>query len=211
MKNTNTANRLKEIMSERNLRQVDILNMTKPYCERYGVKMNKSDISQYCSGKVEPNQDKLFILSAALNVDASWLMGYDVSSEPEKFASVKRDYCIYKAVSEGFRSFGWEIDLEQIDDSKIQYIISNNTCSITVGEEVVSSIENRLKRFLIKELKDIFVKQNNELFDNMAQFPVVNDNNHLEVLAAHERTDIKVTDEMRKHDKDIMMDDSEWE
>ena len=35
--------------------------------------------------------------------------------------------------------------------------------------------------------------------------------NHLEVLAAHERTDIKVTDEMRKHDKDIMMDDSEWE
>ncbi len=30
-------------------------------------------------------------------------------------------------------------------------------------------------------------------------------------MAAHERTDIKVTDEMRKHDKDIMMDDSEWE
>lgn len=28
---------------------------------------------------------------------------------------------------------------------------------------------------------------------------------------ADERTDIKVTDEMRKHDKDIMMDDSEWE
>ena len=36
-------------------------------------------------------------------------------------------------------------------------------------------------------------------------------NDHLKVLAAHERTDIKVTDEMRKHDKDIMMDDSEWE
>lgn len=35
--------------------------------------------------------------------------------------------------------------------------------------------------------------------------------NDLSVLAAHERTDIKVTDEMRKHDKDIMMDDSEWE
>lgn len=28
--------------------------------------------------------------------------------------------------------------------------------------------------------------------------------------AAHERTDIEVTDEMRKHDDDIMMDDSEW-
>lgn len=33
----------------------------------------------------------------------------------------------------------------------------------------------------------------------------------LSVMAAHERTDIKVTNEMRKHDDDIMMDDSEWE
>jgi transcriptional regulator with XRE-family HTH domain len=29
--------------------------------------------------------------------------------------------------------------------------------------------------------------------------------------AAHERTDIEVTDEMRQHDNDIMNDDSEWE
>ena len=39
----------------------------------------------------------------------------------------------------------------------------------------------------------------------------IESNDHLEIMAAHERTDIKVTDEMRKHDKDIMMDDSEWE
>ncbi|MDO5147752.1 MAG: helix-turn-helix transcriptional regulator [Eubacteriales bacterium] len=31
------------------------------------------------------------------------------------------------------------------------------------------------------------------------------------VDAAHERTDIDVTDDMRKHDDDIMHDDSEWE
>ena len=31
------------------------------------------------------------------------------------------------------------------------------------------------------------------------------------LAAAHERTDIEVTDEMRKHDDDIMNDDSEWE
>ena len=29
--------------------------------------------------------------------------------------------------------------------------------------------------------------------------------------AAHDRTDIEVTEEMRKHDDDIMKDDSEWE
>lgn len=32
-----------------------------------------------------------------------------------------------------------------------------------------------------------------------------------EVNAAHGRTDIEVTDEMRQHDDDIMNDDSEWE
>ena len=76
MKKENTAIRLKRIMSERNIRQIDILNLSKPICEQYGVKMNRSDISQYCSGKVEPNQDKLFVLSKALNVNESWLMGY---------------------------------------------------------------------------------------------------------------------------------------
>ncbi len=78
MKKENTAIRLKRIMSDRNLRQVDILNLTEPYCKKYDVKMNKSDISQYCSGKTEPNQDKLFILGIALNVSEAWLMGFDV-------------------------------------------------------------------------------------------------------------------------------------
>ena len=77
----NTAARLKNIMSARNLRQVDILEMAKPYCEKYKVKMNKSDISQYCSGKVEPHQEKLFVLGKALNVSEAWLMGFDVPME----------------------------------------------------------------------------------------------------------------------------------
>ena len=66
-------------MQERNLRQVDVLERTIPFCRKYDVKMNKSDISQYVSGKVEPNQDKLFVLSLALNVSEGWLMGFDVS------------------------------------------------------------------------------------------------------------------------------------
>lgn len=79
MRKENTAIRLKKIMEERGLRQIDILNLTKPYCKKYGIKMNKSDISQYCSGKTEPNQEKLFVLGAALNVNPVWLMGFDVS------------------------------------------------------------------------------------------------------------------------------------
>lgn len=81
MKKDNTSKRLKEIMSMRHLRQIDILNLTKPFCDKYSVKMNKSDISQYVSGKNEPSQDKLVVLGMALNVNEAWLMGYDVPME----------------------------------------------------------------------------------------------------------------------------------
>ena len=72
------AARLQTIMKEQHLRQIDLLNLTLPLCQAYGLKMNKSDISQYLSGKAEPSADKLFILSTALNVNESWLMGWDV-------------------------------------------------------------------------------------------------------------------------------------
>lgn len=81
MNRTSTADRLKQIMEERNLRQIDILHLALPICAKYNVKMNKSDINQYVSGKVKPSQEKLVVLGMALNVTESWLMGFDVSSE----------------------------------------------------------------------------------------------------------------------------------
>ena len=81
MNRVSTAERLKKIMAEKNLRQVDILNLVLPICAQYDIKMNKSDISQYVSGKVEPSQEKLVALGMALNVTESWLMGFDVPSE----------------------------------------------------------------------------------------------------------------------------------
>lgn len=78
MKVASTSERLKQIMEQRNLRQVDILNLCKPYCEKYGVPLRKNDISQYVNGKHEPDQKKLTVLSKGLNVSETWLMGYDV-------------------------------------------------------------------------------------------------------------------------------------
>ena len=79
-----TSQRLKEIMKIRNIRQVDILETALPYCEKYGVKLGKNDLSQYVSGKVEPGQEKLTILGMALNVSEAWLMGFDVPIERKK-------------------------------------------------------------------------------------------------------------------------------
>ena len=81
MKKYTTAERLKQIMQERNMKQVDILEFVLPVCKKYGLKMNKSDISQYVSGKVEPNQRKLVALSEALNVSETWLMGYEINEK----------------------------------------------------------------------------------------------------------------------------------
>ena len=98
MKKDTTADRLKQIMDEYSLRQVDILKRTKPFCEKYGVKMSKSDISQYVSGKVEPSQEKLVILGMALNVQEAWLMGLDVPRERKDNAQkAERDFdVLYK-------------------------------------------------------------------------------------------------------------------
>jgi len=79
-----TAIRLKQIMQERNLRQVDIIRLAEPYCREYNLKLTKSDMSQFVSGKVEPGQWKLAILGRALNVSEVWLMGYDVPMEREE-------------------------------------------------------------------------------------------------------------------------------
>lgn len=77
MKKYNTSQRLHQIMEERKLKQVDILRQAEPFCKKYGIKLNRNDLSQYVSGKVEPGQEKLSILGLTLNVNEAWLMGYD--------------------------------------------------------------------------------------------------------------------------------------
>ena len=56
MKRVSTSDRLKQIMKDGNLKQVDILNLALPVCAKFDVKMNKSDISQYVSGNRELSQ-----------------------------------------------------------------------------------------------------------------------------------------------------------
>ncbi|EOS8042902.1 helix-turn-helix domain-containing protein [Enterococcus faecium] len=71
-------------MSERNLKQVDILNMSLPLQKETGIKMSKSHLSQYVNGKSSPDQHKLYLLAKTLNVSEAWLLGYDVPKEDKK-------------------------------------------------------------------------------------------------------------------------------
>lgn len=72
------SERLNLIMKEKKLRQIDILNLAKPYQEKYNIKFNKSHLSQYVNGKFNPDNEKIFLLSKVLNVSEAWLLGYNV-------------------------------------------------------------------------------------------------------------------------------------
>ena len=50
MKTSTTAERLQQIMDERNLKQVDVLALAQPYCKKYGISLGKTALSQYMTG-----------------------------------------------------------------------------------------------------------------------------------------------------------------
>lgn len=80
----------------------------------------------------------------------------------------------------------------------------------TTRSEKIRSTESEILKE-IKKLNDRGKKKLLETAREMVCNPLYNPDYKVEVAAAHERTDIEVTEEMRKHDDDIMTDDSEWE
>ncbi|WP_307975901.1 helix-turn-helix domain-containing protein [uncultured Streptococcus sp.] len=87
MRQYTTADRLQQIMSENNLKQVDIIEKSKPFQEQLGVKLGKSALSQYVNGVQSPDQRKLTLLALTLDVSEAWLMGYDVPRERDVISS----------------------------------------------------------------------------------------------------------------------------
>ena len=67
------AERLKAAMARQHMKQVDLIREA----ETAGVKLGKSHISQYVSGKTVPRAGILQFLARTLQVDAAWLEGTD--------------------------------------------------------------------------------------------------------------------------------------
>lgn len=80
------AHRLNEAMSLRHMKQVDLIHTA----QAHKVKLGKSHISQYVSGKTQPRPDIVQFLAAALQVNKYWLLGQDVPYDEhiEQFKSV---------------------------------------------------------------------------------------------------------------------------
>lgn len=74
----NFNERLKQAMQLKNMTQSEL-------CEKTGIP--KSAMSQYVSGAFTPKQERTYLIAKALNVNESWLLGYDdisMDREPER-------------------------------------------------------------------------------------------------------------------------------
>ncbi len=91
------ADRLKAAMEQRGLKQVDLIREA----EQAGVKLGKSHMSQYVSGKTIPRSGMLHFLAKALQVSPAWLEGRE---EPADYSSASDIYQNDKSESSGGRA-----------------------------------------------------------------------------------------------------------
>lgn len=105
MKIASTAQRLRQILAEKNLKQADVIRLAKPYCTEYSQKLSRSDLSQFVSGKVTPGQWKLTLIALALNVSEAWLMGYDVPKDRQTSQSLSLDPFPAPQITEDYVEF----------------------------------------------------------------------------------------------------------
>ena len=101
MQNNLFAHRLRESMKEKNMKQIDIMREA----EKRGIKLGKSHISQYVSGKTIPRDNILNVLAEILEVESGWLKG----KNEERL--LKKDDSLVKTETE--ESAGKSSNLEQ--------------------------------------------------------------------------------------------------
>lgn len=85
MTNTSFSVRLSSAMALRRVKQIDFVHAA----EKFNIKLGKSHMSQYVSGKTVPRADIAHFLAAFLQVNEQWLMGEDVPMDQDVTALPK--------------------------------------------------------------------------------------------------------------------------
>lgn len=162
-----TANRLREILEIRRMRQIDLARMTD---------IAKGTINNYLKGKYEPKPPIVAKLAYALNCSDMWLMGFDVPmernyidpSDDEFVNSIPRLHSKQElppeleAVNTLLHSFG-----RQIFKANGYYYLDE--CGILTGDEVnellntvaiaAKNAADMLTAKKTKDLKNYFTKE----------------------------------------------------
>lgn len=122
MRKFETADRLRELMAEKNWKQVDIIKNSKPFQEKLNIKLGKSALSQYVNGVQTPDQNKLALLALTFDVSEAWLMGYDVPRGRESNSDNDFSETDLRRMAENAKTFDGK-PLSESDIEAIQNII----------------------------------------------------------------------------------------
>ena len=106
--NDTFSNRLKKAMHLRGIKQIELAKK---------CKIDKSLISNYVNGNYTAKQDNIHTLALVLDVDESWLMGYDVDMNRHDSSSTLDE--VDKLYNENCRY------LTKDDKATIRFIIEN--------------------------------------------------------------------------------------
>lgn len=139
------ANRIKEAMTIRGMKQVDLVSLT-------GI--GKSSISTYLSGEYEPKQRNIYKIAKALDVSEAWLMGEDVPMErfdySELLSSIAEENKSGRtaAVEELRRAYGTEHSIHSTyscDDKKRATLLYYKTLERDVAlslTDIISTVDH---------------------------------------------------------------------
>lgn len=207
-----TANRIKEALQIRNMKQADLVEKTR---------ISKGALSSYISGAYKPKQKNLYLIAKALEVSEAWLMGLDVPMERKSSPSSEQAFMEY-LYSLGYRIYKDDpehkpfMSSESISSCRLKYDTLNllklridSYTKATVDSELLMLKEEEIRQERLEKERTLQQLSGKNIYKG-SQFEKDWTATHLEPQAAHERTDIEVTDEMIKHDDDLMDDDDFW-
>jgi len=172
---------------------------------------SRSMIAKIEAGSIDLYQSKIKEIASALNTTPEELMGwkdYFGGKDGKGASSVERfrNSLFYKSGLQYKMSFnGYWTMLNGIYDEFKETDININSEQLykfVLGNEVIYVKESDLfsAHEMIESFTKTIIKNFSAHVDTKTEVALLN--------AAHERTDIEVTDEMRKHDDDIMDDEN---
>lgn len=116
MDNYERKNRIREALSLRNMKQVEL-------CERTGIK--KSSVNNWLAQRWQPKQIAIMKMAQVLNVSEMWLAGYDVPMErPVEQVKMDNFAQMINVIRKDERLTSLVINLSKLNEEQLQTIES---------------------------------------------------------------------------------------
>ncbi len=169
------SERLKAAMKKQNLKQIDLVRAA----QAQGIKLGKSHVSQYVSGKTIPRTDILLFLAKTLQVEEEWLIGV---SNVESVTEICTKTILENRNKENSEALATSVKGQKSSISEIKIISDTNkniqtTSATTISRNISNKEERKMREFKKSS------KLDNVLYD--VRGPVVDEAARMEEAGTH--------------------------